>query len=519
MMKKRYKHLRLVLGDQLNIKHSWFKHKDDEVLYVLAELKQEQTYVKHHGQKIIAIFTAMEKFANALNKSGYHCLHLNLDETAEFESLPQMLTNLFTQFSITTFEYQRPDEFRLLMQLRDFCTICDIATKEFDTEHFLYTTNEIQKNFEQNKHYTMEFFYRKMRKKFHILMDENNKPLGGKWNFDKSNQNSFKSQDLQNIPAPLIFSNETAEIVKRLQRNNIQYFGQTDHCHWPTDRKESLKLLDFFCNNQLQHFGTFQDAMTNQTAYSWSLYHSRLSFSLNMKMIHPLEVIQKVEDTYLQNPNKISIEQAEGFIRQILGWREFIRAIYWSNIENKNNHNFLNALNTLPDFFWTAKTKMNCLSESIKQSLEYAYAHHIQRLMITGNFCLLAGIDPRQVDEWYLGIYADAFEWVQYPNTRGMSQFADGGLVATKPYACGANYVNKMSDYCKNCVYDPKEKLGENACPLNSLYWNFFLQHKNQFEHNPRLKFVYSHINKLSTEETNAITEHAHQLITELNNL
>ncbi|RZF93135.1 cryptochrome/photolyase family protein [Pseudoalteromonas sp. CO302Y] len=487
-----YSTLRFIFGDQLNASHSWFKEDDQQdVLYVLAELKQETDYVKHHLQKIAAFFAAMENFACALKKAGFNVLHLTLDETSDSSSLPTLLTNLAKQYHCQTIEYQFPDEYRLKQQLLDYTKQTSLKVNAYDTEHFLLPFNEIPQYFKKDKHVKMEFFYRAMRKRFNILMDKNNEPIDGQWNFDQLNRNKLKQSDLKDIPEPLCFCHDVSDILKRIEKHKINTFGECNKTLiWPTTRSEAKQLLDFFCKHLLVHFGQFQDAMTCQSDYQWSLYHSRLSFALNTKMLHPMQVIEQVLSSFKKQ--HIDIAQVEGFIRQILGWREYVRGIYWQNMPDYASKNTLNAKRTLPDYFWHGKTNMNCMHHAITQSLQTAYAHHIQRLMITGNFCLLTAIDPNEVDAWYLGIYIDAIEWVEMPNTRGMSQFADGGLIATKPYAASGNYINKMSDYCKHCSYNVKEKETDDACPFNSLYWHFMLEHEQQLSQNPRIGMIYN---------------------------
>ena len=306
-------------------------------------------------------------------------------------------------------------------------------------------------------------------------------------------------------------------IYKDIQAANLDFIGNIDANAfvWPMNRKDALAALDDFLVRMLPNFGLYQDAMHQEY---WSLYHSRLSFSLNIKLISPNEVIIAVEQVYKEN-EQVNIAQAEGFIRQILGWREFMRGIYWREMPDYQNLNKLNAKKTLPAYFWNGKTKMNCLQKSIQQSLDFAYAHHIQRLMVTGNFCLLTGIKPSEVDNWYLGIYIDAFEWVEITNTRGMSQFADGGIIATKPYCASANYINKMGNYCQNCHYDKKQKVGEKACPFNALYWNFIHQHANLLQSNPRMGMVYRIWEKFSSEEQNVILQQAFKYLNHIEHL
>ena len=509
-----YKTVRLILGDQLNPSHSWFKHKDNDTLYLIAELKQETNYVKHHIQKLCAFFSAMANFASALKEAGFNVLHLTLDETHGDANLPGLLTRIATQYNCSAIEYQYPDEFRLKQQLNNFKKKSVFNINAVDTEHFLLQFEQINERFTKNKHATMEHFYRAMRKQYNILMD-GAKPQGGKWNYDNNNRNKFSKSDLADIPVPKMFDNDVSSIISRLNKHNVSYFGEIkdELLQWPTTRKQAIDCLEYFCKNLLSRFGQFQDAMTDQCNHNTSLYHSRLSFALNAKLLQPLYVIKRVINEYEQNPQQITISQVEGFTRQILGWREYVRAIYWVNMPDYANKNQLDAKQKMPHYFWNGDTKMNCLSHALTQSLETAYAHHIQRLMVIGNFCLLTGINPNEVDNWYLGVYIDAIEWVEMPNTRGMSQFADDGIIATKPYSASGNYINKMSDYCKNCRYDVKQKIGDNACPLNSLYWHFMDKHRDKLQSNPRIGMVYKNWDKQSSNlQTQTLEQAKHHI-------
>ncbi|WP_191602737.1 cryptochrome/photolyase family protein [Marinomonas algicola] len=527
MLNKTYRTLRLILGDQLNASHSWFNNshpqtngekKPNEVLYLIAELHQEALYVKHHIHKLCAFFSAMENFAHALIKSGHHVCYLTLDDTQNDKDLPSLIHRLCKQFSIEEFEYQRPDEYRLSQQLETFSSKSEWVCNQVESEHFLLPFADIQQHFKPNKTVRMEAFYRKMRKKYCILMQDNGEPVQGQWNFDQQNRNKLKPQNLEDIPEPLTFQNSVEHILERIHRHQIPYLGQPEkNLIWPNSRQQSKALLTFFCSNLLVNFGRFQDAMTDQSAYAWSLYHSRLSFALNSKMLSPMQVIKAALQTYQDN-QEISMAQIEGFIRQILGWREYVRGMYWVNMPDYTQQNQLQAKQALPSFFWDGNTKMHCVSQSIKQSLDYAYAHHIQRLMVTGNFCLLAGIDPKEVDQWYLGIYIDAIEWVELPNTRSMSQFADN-WVASKPYAASGNYIQKMSSYCSNCHYKVKQKTGDLACPFNSLYWHFINKHREKLASNPRMSMIYRNWDKQSEEDRSAILNKANDVFNSLNTL
>ncbi|WP_064435835.1 cryptochrome/photolyase family protein [Pseudoalteromonas neustonica] len=515
-----YKILRFIFGDQLNANHTWYKEENQaQYLYVIAELKQETNYVKHHIQKVAAFFSAMENFASALKKSQLNVLHLTLDDTQHDESITTLLKRLAEQYQCQEIQYQYPDEYRLYQQMQQLESHISLKISACDSEHFLLPYSDISAHFKKDKHVKMEFFYRMMRKRFNILMKDG-APQGGQWNFDQDNRNKLKKADLATIPEPKVFSNDIEIILRRINNHKISTLG---HCSstllWPTSRNQAKQLLDYFCTHLLPHFGQFQDAMTCQTSHKWSLYHSRIAFALNTKMLHPMHVINQVLSEFDKRKNEINLAQVEGFIRQILGWREYVRGVYWQNMPDYATKNELNARRALPDYFWHGNTKMNCMKQAIDQSLDTAYAHHIQRLMITGNFCLLTGIKPDDVDNWYLGIYIDAIEWVEMPNTRGMSQFADGGLIATKPYASSGNYINKMSDYCKGCHYNVKQKSEETACPFNSLYWLFMHTHEARLSRNPRIGMVYKNWQKQNETQQSATLKRAQWCLTNIEKL
>ncbi|WP_026998014.1 cryptochrome/photolyase family protein [Flectobacillus major] len=486
--------LRLILGDQLNHKHSWFDSVDNSILYVMMEIRQETDYVTHHIQKVVGFFMAMRQFSQELHEQGHRINYIMLDDEINTQSLTNNLLWLIQELDIQLFEYQLPDEYRLDHQLQLFCQSIHIPSKAVDSEHFLSKRDDLASFFKGKKTYLMESFYRMMRKKYNILMDEG-QPISGQWNYDADNRKKLpkEHQPIQ----PLVFEKNVEHIVGLIHRFAIPTIGniQVNHFSWPVSRTESLALLDYFIQHCLAYFGTYEDAM--HPAY-WSIYHSRLSFSLNLKLLHPLEVIQKSVHYWEQNQNTISIAQIEGFIRQILGWREYMRGIYWAKMPEFASMNFFGHNRKLPSWFWTGQTKMACLRHSIGQSLEYAYAHHIQRLMLTGNFMLLTGIHPDEVDTWYLGIYIDAIQWVEITNTRGMSQYADGGIVGSKPYVASANYIDKMSHYCGTCFYDKNKKTGDKACPFNSFYWHFFDRNRALLEKNPRIGMAYMSLHKMS---------------------
>jgi deoxyribodipyrimidine photolyase-related protein len=345
---------------------------------------------------------------------------------------------------------------------------------------------------------------------------EGNNPITGQWNYDGDNRKKLPKS--HKPTSPLVFNNNVSDIVETISQTDIKTIGTIDYTHfiWPIDRAQSLQLLDFFVAECLPLFGSYQDAMLPN---EWSLYHSRLSFSLNTKMISPLEVINRAITEWQTKPEVIDYNQLEGFVRQIIGWREYMRGIYWLKMPEYAELNFFNHQEKLPEWFWTGKTKMNCLKDAITQSLNIAYAHHIQRLMITGNFALLAGIHPDEVDAWYLGIYIDALDWVEITNTRGMSQFADGGIVGTKPYVSSASYIDKMSHYCGSCFYNKAKKVGEKACPFNSLYWNFYDKHEAKLAKNPRIGMMYNVWRKMKQENKAALLAQADYYLKNINEL
>lgn len=503
------KKLRLILGDQLSLSHSWLHETSDDHVYLMAEMRQETDYVKHHIQKVVGFFSAMRNFANTLENNGHQVMYFTITDKDNPQNLPDLINQIIENQKIEKFEYQLPDEYRLDEQLKDICQSLSIPSEAFDTEHFYTSRDELKNHFKGKKQLIMESFYRMMRKKHHVLM-ENDQPEGGKWNFDQSNRKKWDGSP--NIPKELSFDKDVSHIVKEIEKAEVMTFGNIDpkNFAWPTSYEECKKLLDFFCSDLLTHFGDYQDALHTEQKY---LFHSRLSFAMNSKMLSPKEVVDAVVNHYHNHKNDIHISQVEGFVRQILGWREYMRGIYWKEMPQYAQLNELDNHNPLPDFFWTGKTKMNCLQKSISQSLDDAYAHHIQRLMVIGNYALLTQIHPDQVDAWYLGVYIDALEWVEITNTRGMSQFADGGIVATKPYVSSANYINKMGNYCKDCHYSHTKKTGEKACPFNALYWNFLDEKKAHFKNNQRMSMMLSLLEKKSNDELKELRERAQQVI------
>jgi deoxyribodipyrimidine photolyase-related protein len=508
--------LKLILGDQLNINHPWYTKVDEEVMFVLMEVRSETDYVRHHIQKVVAIFDAMRNFAKNLVSLGHRVHYMHISDSENKQTISANLLHLTKLFNAKTVHYQLPDEYRVDKELQLLSSQLSIPVYAHDTYHFLTDRNELKQIFEGKKTYLMEIFYRKMRMKYGILLQNAKEPIRGKWNFDHENRKKVPKN--HKIITTELNYHDCSDLVKEINQAGIETIGtiESEQFSWTTNRADALKLLDDFTEYALPLFGTLQDAMTEK---HWYLYHSRLSFALNVKLISPREVLKKVEQAYLDNPEKYALNQVEGFIRQILGWREYMRGIYWVHMPEFAEMNYFDNQNSLPKWFWNGETKMNCLKHSIKQSLKFSYAHHIQRLMITGNFALLAGIHPDEVDNWYLGIYIDAFEWVEITNTRGMSQFADGGIVGSKPYISSAAYIHKMSDYCDNCQYQYDKKTGENSCPFNSLYWHFYEKNFDKLSHNHRLGMMLSTWRKKTEAEKQEILKQARYYLNHMDTL
>ncbi|MDD3325635.1 MAG: cryptochrome/photolyase family protein [Zoogloea sp.] len=505
--------LRLILGDQLNPLHSWFAAPRDDVIHVLIEMRQETDYVLHHAQKILAIFAAMRDFARTLREAGHRVHYVAIDNLSNRQRLPANLDALIAAHGAAAFEYQAPDEWRLDAQLADYARGLSIPARMVDGEHFLTTRSEAAELFEGRKQWLMEHFYRAMRRRHGVLMD-GDKPAGGQWNFDHDNRKPWPGTPPEpRDPRP---RHDHSALWQSIVAAGVESFGkpQADALPWPLNRAEALDQLDAFVAEALPHFGDYQDALSTR---GWRLFHSLLSFALNTKMLGPREVVARTEAAW--RAGQVPLAAAEGFIRQILGWREYVRGIYWARMPGYAEANALGHTRPLPAWFWTGKTQMRCLAESIGQSLEHAYAHHIQRLMVIGNFALLAGLDPAEVHRWYLGIYIDAFEWVELPNTVGMSQFADGGLLATKPYVSSAAYLDRMGDYCKGCHYDKKARSGSHACPFNALYWDFFDRQRERLGNNHRLGMVYRQLDKMEGCTLNALRTQAAGLRERLDSL
>lgn len=501
------RNLIVILGDQLNERISSLEHFDKAQDHILmAEVWEEATYVKHHQKKIAFIFSAMRHFSNELANNGYEVKYQSLDDNKDssFESVLQnfMSINKPEKIIVTS-----PSEYRVLDKVKSWSKMLSTEIEVREDTRFLCSKNEFQQWACGRKSLVMEYFYREMRKKYNILL-ENDKPIGGKWNFDKENRKALPSS--QEIPDIIGFTPDpiTLDVLALVADGFPTHFGNTDNFHYAVTRNDALKALDSFITHQLPYFGDYQDAMVEGKPW---LYHSILSHYINIGLLLPMDCIEAAINAY--ENDTAPINAVEGYIRQIIGWREYVNGIYWLKMPDYQSQNYLDAKATLPEFFWDGDTDLNCLKQCIQETQNNAYAHHIQRLMVLGNFCLLLGVNPKHVNEWYLIVYADAYEWVEMPNVTGMILYADGGLLGSKPYAASGSYINKMSNYCKNCRYKVKEKLGPDACPFNYLYWHFIDKNKSILKDNQRMKMIYNTFNKMDIDKIKEIRINAQHFI------
>ena len=488
--------LHVVLLDQLSHKISSLKNCDKKNdIILLCELNEEFTYVKHHKKKIVLLISAMRHFSVELKNNGYNVEYVSLEDKKNTGGLRTEIERALKNYKSKKVVITHPAEYRILDCLNKLRKDLSVQIDIIEDDRFLCSIEFFNNWSDGRENLRMEYFYRELRKKYSVLM-EGEQPIGGKWNYDASNRKPPK----EGLDIPEKYTSKpdkiTQEVIELVEKKYSLHFGDLEPFHFAVDRKGALKALQEFITKKLYLFGDYQDAMLEGEAW---MYHSHISFYLNCGLLLPMECIQKAEQSY--HEDKSPLNAVEGFIRQILGWREYIRGIYWLKMPDYEKSNFFNAKRKLPSFYWNSKTEMNCLRNCVKETKENAYAHHIQRLMVLGNFALLAGIDPKDVNEWFLIVYADAYQWVELPNVTGMILFADGGYLASKPYASGGAYINKMSNYCKNCKYKVTEKNGSEACPFNYLYWNFLAENRQKLSSNHRLRMMYSSYDKMDSEK------------------
>jgi len=507
------KRLVLILGDQLDLKGAAlrdFDFKTDEV--VMIESIPEAQYVWSHKAKIALFLSAMRHFAKSLKELNYPLTYVQGSSLSIVEAVREKVI----QGRITHLICVEPGEWRLKRQIEELAKELDLKLDMREDDHFFCSHREFIAWAAGKKELRLEYFYRLMRKTHHILVDANGNPEGGQWNFDQDNRKPYSKKGPGIIDEPIMFEPDsiTQEVIAFVKTAYSSHPGSLDEFHWPVNRLQALEALSYFVEYRLRNFGVYQDAMWTNTPYGW---HSILSSSLNLKLLNPREVISAVLAAWIKY--SLDISTIEGFIRQILGWREFVRGMYYLDMPQMAQDNYYEHQRALPSWYWNGKTHMACMQDAIGQTLQYGYAHHIQRLMITGNFALLAEILPSEVCDWYLAIYVDAIEWVELPNTAGMALFANGGRFTSKPYIASGAYIKRMSNYCDSCKYKPDIRFGEMACPITTLYWNFLIRHRSQFESSPRTKLMTANLKRISDEDQKLIVGHAGYLLNHLDDL
>lgn len=504
--KNKARHLAIVLGDQLNRDSAIFDDfdKDKDVVW-MAEVEQESTHVWTHKARIVLFLSAMRHFRDSMRSDGYRVDYKQLDDEDCRETLSKELAMAIERLNPERLVLVHAGEYRVQQAIEKAAQQADLPLDVLDDTHFLTTPDDFRKHAEGRKQLRMEYFYREVRRKTGILM-EDDEPAGGEWNFDKENRGSFGKSGPSDVPSPLTFRSHgpTQEVLDLVAERFESHPGEIDHFNWPTTPSQAERALDHFIQHVLPKFGDYQDALWTDEPF---LYHSLLSSSLNLKLLNPRQVVSAAEQAY--RDGDAPINAVEGFIRQILGWREYVRGIYWLYMPEYQSRNALEAKASLPDFYWTGKTEMHCLSQAIDQTLQHGYAHHIQRLMITGLFSLLFGVDPKEVHEWYLAVYVDAVEWVELPNTLGMSQYGDGGEMASKPYCASGAYINRMSNYCKGCRFKPADATGDDACPFTTLYWDFLNRNRDKLNGNNRMNMQLKNLERKTARELSKIKSRA----------
>lgn len=506
MTKPNCRNLILVLGDQLDHAHPALAEADPELdIVLMIETAGEAAYVRSHKHRIAVFLSAMRHYAADLRDAGWRVEYRELDDGVT--SIGAGIELAVAAHSPDALWFTEPGEWRVLHAIRTTAGGLDLEYRVFDDTHFLCTHDEFDAWADGRKRMIMEYFYREMRKRHDILM-EDGEPAGGQWNFDEDNRDSFGRDGPGELPAAPRFEPDdtTQSVIDAVERHFAAHPGALDNFAWPVTRAQAKRALTKFLDDRIVLYGRYQDAMWAGEPF---LYHALISSSLNLKLLNPREVIDAAVDAWRQDESRAPIAAVEGFVRQILGWREYIRGVYWREMPGYRDLNHFSHDVPLPEFFWDADTDMNCLRQALGDTLQNGYAHHIQRLMIIGNYATLAGLDPRAVCDWYLGIYVDAVEWVELPNTLGMALHGDGGIVGSKPYVSSGAYINRMSNYCKGCEYNVKMRTGEGACPFNSLYWDFLARHRESLSSTPRMRMVMKNLDRWSEDEVAEIRERA----------
>jgi deoxyribodipyrimidine photolyase-related protein len=505
----------LILGDQLSHQLSALEGADkDNDRVVMAEVHDEASYTNHHKKKLIYIFSAMRHFARELKQEGWHVHYQRYHPDNPEKSLEAVVSKLAAEHKPERLITTECGEWRLHSQISQWHEHLGIPVEILPDTRFACRKQEFADWAKGRKQLRMEFFYREMRKKTGLLMTPEGKPEGGQWNFDSDNRKKWSGKP----PAPAPFRVEpdsvTREVIQLVEEHFPDHFGTSEDFHFAVTADQAQAALEHFIDFALPCFGDYQDALSDHE--DW-LFHSILSPYLNTGLLDPTDVCQAVAQAWYSG--RAPLNAVEGFIRQIIGWREFVRGIYWLLMPDYAKENRLNNQRSLPWFYWTGETNMRCMHKAIDATARNAYAHHIQRLMVTGNFALLAGIHPEDICDWYLAVYIDAFDWVELPNTLGMVMHADGGYLGSKPYAASGKYIQRMSDHCQNCHYRVQDATGEKACPFNALYWHFIDRHRDDFANNPRMAMMYRNWDKQPDERRRAILSRGEWLLANLEQL
>lgn len=501
------RNLVLVVGDQLDADAAAFDGFDPATDVVwMAEVAEESEHVWSAKPRIALFLTAMRHFRADALRRGWRVRYTELEDPANAGSLAGELRRACQELRPLKLIATEPGDWRVRRDLERAARELGLSLEVRVDRHFLGSVEEFRAHAEGRKQLRMEFFYREMRRRHGVLLQPDGKPVGGAWNFDAENRASFGRAGPGDVPPPRPFPPDaiTREVLALVERRFARHPGALTAFDWPVTPEEARQALEDFIAHRLGHFGEYQDALW--TGQPW-LYHSRLSAALNLKLLDPRVAIAAAEVAYVRQ--RAPLVAVEGFIRQILGWREYVRGIYWLHMPDYLEWNALDAREPLPAFYWSADTPMNCLREAIGQTLRLGYAHHIQRLMVTGLYALLLGVRPREVHAWYLAVYVDAVEWVELPNTLGMSQYADGGVMASKPYAATGKYIQRMSNYCAGCRFDPSRATGEAACPFTTLYWDFLLRNESRLRDNQRMALQLKNLVRLQPAERETIRAQA----------
>ncbi|WP_324806284.1 cryptochrome/photolyase family protein [Sphingomonas sp. LY29] len=494
-----------ILGDQLS--HDLASMRDidrGEAVVLMMEVVEETTYVRHHQRKIALVLSAMRHFAEELAEAGWTVDYVRLDDHGNSGSFTGEVERAVARHRPSAIRVVEPGEWRVRTAMNGWAKAFGLPVDIVPDDRFICSTLEFQTWAQARNDLMMEFFYRDMRRKTGLLMTADGKPEGGQWNLDKDNRAPPRRGT--NYPEPMHFAPDaiTDEVMALVAKRFGSHFGRLEKFELPVTAAQARRALGHFIRTALPDFGTYQDAMV--TGQDW-LFHSWLSPAINLGLLTPLEVATAAADAY--EAGDVPLNAAEGFIRQIIGWREYVRGYYWLEMPEVADANALEATRPLPEFYWTGETDMLCMAEAVRNTRDHGYAHHIQRLMVLGNFAMLAGVRPQDVADWFLVVYVDAYEWVELPNVIGMSQHADGGRLATKPYAGGGAYINRMSDHCARCRYDVKKKTGPDACPFNALYWDFLARHEKRFRRNRRMVQMYANWDRMKPEVREAYRDSA----------